>query len=86
MPKIEGSPFISKKRQSNGLNLKSKADFTGQPAILKPNTREQRRQLDNILDNKEYSLVPLSKKTSLTDNSLNSTRMKKPAQNCVIFD
>ena len=62
MPKIEGSPFISKKRHTNGIKLNntldltigitnSKVDFKGKNAILKPNTREQRRQLDNILDN-----------------------------------
>ena len=70
MPKIEGSPlkspFMSKKSNTNGLDLNSKFNLAHSPAIVKPNTREQRRQLDNLMDNQDYCIMPLSKKTSLT--------------------
>ena len=68
MPKIEGSPlkspFISKKSITNGIDLNSKFNLTHSPTIVKPNTREQRRQLDNLLDNQDYGIVSLSKKIS----------------------
>ena len=62
---------MSKKSHTNGLDLNSKVNLAHSPVILKPNTREQRRQLDNILDNQDYSIVPLNIKTSLTINSPN---------------
>ena len=68
MPKIEGSPlkspFMCKKSNTNGLDLNSKFNLTQSPAIVKPNTREQRRQLDNLLENQDYGIVSLSKKMS----------------------